>query len=521
LHQIDSAISKARASTAEAAELPLRAGQSLLNLQRQKTEAMGQIARDRLDIISDGAGGDLGYVDRQAAKLLSDHAAAIKESQASVARSEKTVEAAEKKRRAQESETAKAVDAYDKAAAKAETLLLKDPGYNDKLEALAGLEATVVRADEKLAIARGDEAAKGEPYRRDPFFSYLSARAYGTPQAKGWFLTRWLDGGVARLTNYRAAAENYRRLTAIPQRLEAHAERLEGQVAQSQDALQKFEAEWLVSQGVSEKHNASLSAQKKLEGIDAALAEAEARHAEQLEKTAAIVAGNSGPYKAAETLMTETLAQQKYSHLRLLAAQTHTREDDSAVETLRELSSAEAELLSDQKAAKRLLSDYQSRLSALQSVRQNFKARRYDAPSSAFKRSGLLASMISQVLQGGRSAKDLWTQIERAQRTVKRYSDTDFGGIDWTEGLRLPRSPRRRQSGWGRQNSGIDLGDIFGSGGFGGGGFGGGGRPRSRRRSRTSIPRSPRIRLPKSGGFGGGGFGGGRRGGGFKTGGGF
>lgn len=523
LHRIDTAIAKARNSVAEAAELPLRAEQALLNLQRQKTEAMGQIARDRLDIISDGEGGDLGYVDRQASKLLGDHDAAMSAMQASVAASQHSIESLEKKRRAQEAATAKAIDGYDKAAARAETLLLKDPGYNDHINEVERLEATTARAEEKLAIAQEDEEKKGAPYREDPFFSYLQERRYGTEDQKGWFLTRWLDGGVARLTAYRQTAENYRRLTAIPHRLQLHCERLEAGCLAAQNSLQTFEANWLVSQGVSGKHTASLTAQKELEAIDADIEKAETLHAAKLTEAAEMTSGHTGPYKAAQTLMAETLAKQKIGQLRHLAAQTRTREDDKAVETLKDLSGTEAELLSDQKTAQRLLKDYQARLTTLESVRRNFKARRYDAPNSSFKRPALLMSLIGQVLQGGCSGKDLWTQIERAQRTIKRYSDTDFGGIDWTEGLRLPRSPRRtgRSGQWGGNSGGIDIGDIFGSGGIGGGGWGGGGGSRrTRRRPRTSIPRSPRIKLPKSGGFGGG-FKSGRRGGGFKTGGGF
>jgi len=112
--------------------------------------------------------------------------------------------------RAGDALTAKAIDAYDKAAAKAEADLLKDPDYNTQLDTVERLESTVSRAEEKLALAKADEVSKGEPYRQDPFFTYLQKRGYGTKTAKGWFLTKWLDSGVARLAAYRQAAENYR-----------------------------------------------------------------------------------------------------------------------------------------------------------------------------------------------------------------------------------------------------------------------------------------------------------------------
>ena len=531
LHQLDSAISKARARAGEAADLSTRAGHALLELQRNQASAFEQIARDRLEGLDDGeAGGELGYADRQAAKLLEQHRLAQDRAQSDVTVSEKKLEALESERRRQEAQTVKAIDAYDKAAAKAETDLLTDEDYNTQLDKVESLESTVSRAEEKHAMAQVDEKTKGEPYRLDPFFSYLKSRGYGTGDARGWFLTKWLDSGVARLSGYRQAAENYRRLTAIPIRLQNHVEVLQGDVLKAQNALQKFEADWLVSQGVSAKHKASLTAQKTLDDIDTKIAEIEDIHETIMTTHSALAAGETGPYKEAVKLVSDVLSRQDISKLRRLAAQTRTREDDAAVEALRDLGGAQEDLTADQREAKNLLGKYQKTLSDLQAVRQNFKARRYDAPSSSFKRADLITALMSQVLAGERSGKDLWTQITRNQRTNKRYSDTDFGGGDWTEGLRLPRQTR----GYRRRNSGIDVGDVFGvlegiarsSRGWPSGGRSGGWGSSSPTRRRTSIPRSPRqslpkVRKPKSGGFGGGGFGGGRRSGGFKTGGGF
>jgi len=499
LHQLDGAISKARARAEDSAALSARAGDALIDLQRKQASAFDHIARERLEILENGEdGGELGYVDRQAAKLLDQHEAALTKAEAEITDSQKTIETLEAQRRGQESLTAKTIDAYDKAAAKAEADLLKDPDYNTQLNTVERLESTVSRAEEKLALAKADEVSKGEPYRQDPFFTYLQKRGYGTK-------------------------ENYRRLTAIPLRLENHVEALEGDVMAAQHALQKLEADWLVSQGVKAKHEASLDAQKTLDEIDKKIADTEEVHATLLSARSTLIAGEAGPYKEALTLLSDTLSRQKISKLRRLAAQTRTREDDAAVEALRELSGAQEDLTADQREAKNLLRKYQKTLGDLQAVRQNFKARRFDAPSSSFKRADLIRALMIQVLAGERSGKDLWTQITRNQRTNKRYSDTDFGGIDWTEGLRLPRQTR----GYGRRNSGIDIGDVFGvlegiarSGSSRSGGWGSS-YPTTRRRSRTSIPRRPRqslpkVRLPKSGGFGGG-----RRRGGFKTGGGF
>ena len=142
LHRLDAAISKARARTGEASQLSARAAQALLDLQRQQAETLGQVARDRLGIIEDGKGGDLGYVDRQAGKLLDAHDDAVSTANAQLKASESLIEKRESERRKQEALTAKAVDDYDKTTAKAEAALLKDDNYNEQLNNCSLRKAT-------------------------------------------------------------------------------------------------------------------------------------------------------------------------------------------------------------------------------------------------------------------------------------------------------------------------------------------------------------------------------------------
>jgi len=504
LHSIDKAIAKARKAVGEASVLPSRTSQALIDVQRQQASAYGQIASDRLDLLDQGEGGDLGYVDRQAAKLLDAHEAEEAKLAGKVVKSLARIETLEAERRKAEKATLKAVDSYDKAAADAEAKIIKDPDYVQQIARVETAESTVIRADEKLGIAREDEAEKGTPYRQDKFFNYLQARRYGTKEAKGWFLTKWLDGWVARKVDYRQAAENYRRLTAIPVRLEAHVQRLEDDAAAQREILQQLEADILKREGVTAKRTASLKAQKKLDEIDAKIEQAEDAHQALRSEQSDLTSGQSGPHKEAIALISEALQRKDLRSLRRLAAQTQTRDDDRAIEDLRELARTARDLGDDQAEARSLLKKYQKTLAELEAVRRRFKNNRYDAPSSVFNRGDLVGAMLGQVLAGMLSGDDLWQQIQRAQRTMRRYSDSDFGGIDWTEGLRLPRIQRR--GGWGIQFP--TGGTRRSSGGWGSGGG-------SRRR--TSIPRMPRqslpkISFPKSGGRRSGGF---RRGGGF------
>lgn len=483
LHEIDTAISKARKSVSKASEYPKRTADAMVDIRRKQTLAYDQIAKERLDLIDDGDGGDLGYVDRKAEKLLSAHS---KEQAKAASRLDKAVAKIEKleaERRAAEKDVQNAVDAYDKAAALAEKEILGDMAYMAALDRVEQAESTVIRAAEKLEMARQDETEKGTPYRNDPFFSYLQSRHYGTREAKGWFLTKWLDGRVASLIGYRKAAENYQRLRAIPQRLENHVKSLEDNVETTRDSLEKLEADMLESKGVTALHKASLKSQEKLDKIDEKIAGAEREYGEQRDLHHQYTTGEKGPYREAVEILSEALKRVKYRDLRRLAAQTTSRDDDHAIEDIIDMARAADELEDDQKEAKSLLRKYERTLKELEEIRRRFKSRRYDAPSSVFD-NDLLGALLIRVLAGALDGNSLWRQIERAQRTVRRYSDNDFGGIDWTEGLRLPRTSRSRRS----------------------------------PRIRTSIPRMPRTRLPRmpkiprsSGG----------RSGGFRTGGGF
>ncbi len=482
LHDIDTAIAKARQSVSEASALPHRTAQALLDLRRQQSAAYDNIAKERLGLLEDGDGGELGYVDRKAEKLLIDHQKIQQKNLAKIDKQQVKIEKLEADRRKAEQDVQKAIDSYDKAAAQAEVKILKDLHYQEVLDRVETAESTVIRANEKLDLARQDETEKGMPYRKDPFFTYLQNRKYGTKQAKGWFLTKWLDSWVASISGYRKAAENYRRLQAIPTRLENHVNSLEASVLEERAALQKLEADILEREGVTARHKASLDAQKKLDKIDEQIATAEREYGELRDEHHALAAGESGPYQEAVSILSDAMQRVKIRDLKRLAAQTTSRADDHAIEEILNLARAADDMEDDQKEAKKLIRKYERTLRDLEDIRRRFKSRRYDAPSSVFD-GNLLGALLVQVLAGAMDGNSLWRQIERAQRTVRRYSDSDFGGIDWTEGLRLPRSSGHRR--------------------------------RSSPRIRTSIPRMPRTRLPRTPRSSGG------RSGGFRTGGGF
>lgn len=489
LHDIDKAIAKARRAVHDASQLPHRVSRAMADVQRKQNTSYTAIARLRLGALDEGiAGEELGYVDRQAEKLLDAHDEAQEKLSQDVDESSAAIAQLETERRSQEKIVAKAIEAYDKSAAACQAKLTGDPAYIAQLDQMETAESMVARAEQKLNVAREDEAGKGAAYETDPLFQYLQRRGYGTREPKGWALTRALDGWVARLIGYKDAAINYRSLKAIPTRIAAHVERLKEGVILAQAKLQKTEQDMLESEGVKALHESSLSEQAKLDAIDANIAKAEAAHQDLLTQQAKAAAGESGPYEQAVHLLSEALKRKGLSDLRILAAQTVSRDDDRAVADIAELEITARDLKDDQKEAQILVKKYQKSLADLEKVRRRFKQRRYDAPSSTFPTGRVIGGLLAQVLAGALDGDDIWRQLERAQRTIRRHSDIDFGGIDWTEGLRLPRG-RSRSRNRSRRGGGISFPSPRGRSS---------GRSRSKRPTRRSS--------------------GGRKRGGFKTG---
>ncbi|MEE9271997.1 MAG: hypothetical protein V3U57_01810 [Robiginitomaculum sp.] len=485
LHDIDHAIAKARKNVSEVSRLPSRASTALAEVSRKQASAYNSIAKLRLEMIEEGqGGGELGYVDKQAIKLLAAHE---KEEARLLAKAEDSlakITALEEQRRAQEANVEKAVTAYDKAAEACQHKLVKDEGYIALLMGVETAETTTKRARAKHGLAQEQVEEKGAPYRNDPYFNYLKKRNYGTKKAKGWLLIKWFDGMIARKLKYRESALNYQRLIDIPKRLARHVQNLEVKEGAAQLILKTAEEKALISAGVTKLKKVSLSAQTKLDAIDAMLEQAEERHGALRASLSNISGGESGPYRQALEILANTLKRKDVPFLRRLAAQTVSYDDEQAIDRLIELSGHARNLEEDRKQSKRLLDKYQDNLKDLEKLRRKFKSRRYDAPSSQFPGGtfggNLLGAILGQMLAGMLSGNDVWRQIKRTQRTVRRHSDSDFGGIDWGEAMRLPRSSKEQS----RRG-----GSIFGSGS-----------------SRTRRPRAPK---PRTGG------------GGFRTGGGF
>jgi hypothetical protein len=485
LHQIDSAIGRARETLDNTARLAEDLAARRAGLERERLDAVHVIASERLNILGAGEAReardrDIRRADRQAEELLENHAREIAGLRAEAEKANSELERLEAERKAQEDKVWAAVEAFDEAAAATQSRLAEDEAYKTQLAAVEEAEAFVDRAEQKRALAEGDEAEKGRPYRDDPLFSYLWDRHYSTKDYRGGLIAKLLDDWVAGLVGYRDAALNYKRLTEIPKRLAAHVDRVEEKAEAERTALKALEDEALERDGAAKLRDRSLAEQAELDAIDEKIAAAEADFRRHIDAETAATGRNNDAFNQALAILTDTLKYEDIPDLRVLAAQTTSLDDDEAVARLIRIEDEREDLDRDEDDAKALIEKYRRSLEELEQVRRRFKQARYDAPDSRFPpgTGDLIGTMIGEILAGVLTSGDVWDHLRRGHRRAPRRTDYDFGGDDWAGGFRFPMPGRPGRSG--------------------------GGVP-------TRPSRMPRQRSGRGGG----------RGGGFRTGGGF
>lgn len=499
LHRIDAAIAEARRLTAEAGNAAAETSRTAAALDARELDTFRALAALRIDLLkSDAIEASLGSTDVRARDLLSQQDAHV--AAAARARDEAAakVERLESDRRAAEEAHDEAARRHDEASVETRRRIEKDPVYVGLADALENADSVAKRAEQKLEIAREDRTKKGAAYEADPLFVYLKNRRYGTRDYRAFPLFAMGDAWVAGLIKYREARLNYDRLLEIPDRLGEHLEAVKQLAAVKAAEIEAFERAALERDGVNALRDAAAAAAKRIEVIDAAIDAAETTQKAAAAAYTEAAAGASGPAGEARRLLAEALGQRSIPDLKVLAAETATRDDDRLVDELvrlrRERMEYEEAKRTNATAAQRRARSAEQ----LEDLRRRFKQARYDSPYSEFPGGNIIGAILGEVIAEALDLDDAWKKIARSQRTRRRDWDDDFGGADWRGGLGYPKGGN-----WGETISGRP------------------GSPLGRPPSAPHIPRAPRM--PSGSGGGGfktgGGFGG--RGGGFKTGGGF
>lgn len=447
LASIDSTIQQLRGQIGETEERIAGYAAQKLELQQQEIGQFRELSRLRLDVLA----GDLPIpsssdTDRTVKELLvqrQEHLALLRDEAAAL---EKQRAGLEELREKQALVVEQAARAIDEAEEKTQARLQDEPEYQHQLQIVQEVERTLQHAESKAIRWEEDLETKGSPYRSDSLFMYLWNRSYGTPDYKGWGVTRWLDTKVAGLIHYSEARVNYSKLQEIPLRLREHAERIDAQASEEHKKLKTLDYEAREADGIVQLDQEFERQETDLDQIDAQIEElvTEQRKKEQL--LADYAAGNDKDYREAIDYLASELNRHSLQELRRWALGTPFPEDDLVVNRLLELEENEEELEAGIAEFKKALGGQQKRLDELEGLRTDFKRKRYDSAGTGFSDTALILATLGNLLNGMMTRDAFWRVLEQQRRQQRHRANPDFGsggfgrGTTWSGPMRFPKS---------------------------------------------------------------------------------
>lgn len=384
-----------------------------------------------------------------------------------------------------------ASERLDAAEAVTQERLDQDETYREQRKRAQAAELTARYADEKATQSEEERAAKGSAYDRDPLFTYLWQRHYGTREYRGWGVMRWLDRKVARLAAFDTARANYARLTELPVRLREHADAMAAAVETEITALRQLDDEARTAEGVVKLEREREAAVEALERHDTTSAEAVTERQEIAERLEQLNRGEDEGYAEMLSFLASELDRDDLQKLRREALATPLPQDDIIVAQLLELEAEQERLAATITDLGEASDGSRKRLQELEEFLQRFTQKQYDTPGASFPDGNLVSTMLTQFLSGAITSAVLWRMLEGQRRGPTRRSNSTFGsggfgrGSPWTgsnppRSTRTPTSPRggTRPSPAPRSAGGMKRGGFKTGGRMSRGGFKTGGRKR-------------------------------------------
>ena len=276
LGTIDQALNKAHTQIVGVESQISDVTERLVALQKAQADDYRNLARDRVNRLSDPELlRHLDHAEQQVVALLDQRGAAIAALQKEIADGDRAREQHEAERRHQAARLDGAVAVVDNAEAKTQARLDSDADYRQQRERAEQAERKAMHAAEKAARSEEEQQHKGAAYREDPLFMYLWERKYGLPEYHAGGLLRWLDGKVARLIGFADARANFARLNEIPLRLREHAQHLEALANGEFERLRELDEVARAADGIPALEQHVADEQQVLDQIDARIRQGE------------------------------------------------------------------------------------------------------------------------------------------------------------------------------------------------------------------------------------------------------
>lgn len=498
LKSLDEALRDVRREEDEIARRLARSAELVTKLREQEGELLRQLAQVRLDPATQAdLAGQIGQAERKARDMLKTHAEDMGTSEKRLASLDQDIATQSAERGKLQDEAAKRDAALKALADTVRPLLAADPAFAKKLATARELAAVAAESLSKTTQAEADREQKGRPYRDDPLFMYLWEAGYGTRTYRANNLVAWLDGKVAGLIGFPAARPNFSMLNEIPLRLREHAERQQANAKAAEDELAALENVAIDEAGGKSAREALEAAAAAITALDAKIVALQDQRDEALKAQRELAQGSDPAFAAAIGGLAEALGREDLRTLLAEARATRTGQDDTIVQQIDDVRQRAKDEDSETADQKQRLKTLAARRRELEDIQYEFKKQGFDNPRSSFGKDDLVGDLLNDFLRGGISAANYWAQWQRSQswtgpRHDTKSRTTNWGDVSWPDnsfaGGGQSRGYGGPGGGWGR----ITFGNSGGSGGSGGG---------------FSRPRT--------------GSSGSRKGGGFKTGGGF
>jgi len=447
LASIESNIQQLRGQVAETEERIADYATQKLELQQQEIAQYRELSRLRLDALAENlAIPSSSEMEKTVSELLvrrQEHFASARDKAADL---EKKRLELEEQRGKQATVVEKAARTVDEAEEKTQERLKQDPEYLSQLQMVQEIERTLQHAESKAGRWEEELETKGSPYRSDSLFIYLWNRGYGTPDYKGWGLTRWLDTKVAGLIRYAEARVNYAKLQEIPLRLREHAGRIDEQAREEHDKLKALDEAAREEDGIVTLDHEFERQEAILDEIDARIEEVGGEQRKQEQILADYAAGDDKDYREAIDYLAAELNRDNLQELRRWALDTPFPEDDLVVNRLLELEEREEELEAGIAEFKNAIVSQQKRLDDLEGLQKDFKRKRYDSAGTGFSDSALILATLGNLFNGMMTRDAFWRVLEQQRRQQRHRANPDFGyggfvrGRTWGSPIRFPKS---------------------------------------------------------------------------------
>ena len=430
LASIESAIAKVHQEEGDLDTALRSAMQEVERLRKERTQALRELARVKLDEMSAGRlASALDAGERRAMQLLDDYRLRLSTIADRRDALVKEQAQAEVQRDAATTAVEQTLAAVEAVRTDTEAKVQETPAWQEARRASEAAEAVAEEAEKKAATAEFELASKRKPYDDDPLFVYLWRRKFGTREYDAGNVTRLMDRVAADFIGYPDARPNYAALIEIPLRLKEHSAAKRTEAAERAAALGELERRAMLDLGMEQKERTLAEARHRLAAADQALEDKNTllRKIDTERQGLFTGAGNPGYEEALQTIAAAD-STDDIAALYREAKRTPTEADDALVRKLEATDAAIGKSEAEVARLRRSAEDLARRRLEVEQVRDRFRDSGYDHPNSTFGNDNAIADTIGRVLQGVVTSGVLWDLLRGNYEARRPRGRPDFGG---------------------------------------------------------------------------------------------